>query len=395
MEEKNLDFDKTIDRRNTNCLKFDFAVERGRDKDILPLWVADMDFQTSSLILDVLEQRVRHGIFGYTESKESYFESVAGWMKKKFDWTVKKESMIKTPGVVFALAMAVQAYTKEGDAVLVQQPVYYSFMDVIRDNNRSVLSSDLILSEDGKYYTDFEDFERKIVENNVKLFILCSPHNPVGKVWTKEELTRMGEICLKHSVVVVSDEIHEDFVYGEKKHTVFASISEDFDNIAVTCTSPAKTFNLAGLHIANIFISNTKLREKFKGRFAAAGFSQLNTMGIAASEAAYNVGETWYEAMLEYVKGNIDFVREYLKNEMPEIKLIEPEGTYLLWLDFRALGLRERELEELIGKRAKVWLDRGSAFGNAGAGFERINVACPRKTLAEALDRIKNAINSR
>lgn len=393
MSEKNLNFGKVIERRGTDCLKYDFAVRRGMPEGVLPLWVADMDFMTSSKILDAVEERVRHGIFGYTESRESYFEAVSGWMQGRHDWTVKRNWLVKTPGVVFALAMAVKAYSKADDAVLIQKPVYYPFTEVIEDNGRIALSNDLVLGDDGKYHIDFEDFERKIVENHIPLFLLCSPHNPVSRVWTREELIRIGEICLKHHVTIVSDEIHEDFVYGDRKHYVFANLKKEFENISVICTSPAKTFNLAGLQVSNIFIPNGDLRKLFKRQIAAAGYSQLNAIGLTACEAAYNYGGEWYEAMMKYLAENIDFMKNYIKEELPKLKMIEPEGTYLVWVDFRELGLSEEQLEELIIKKANLWLDSGAIFGSVGAGFERFNVACPRTILEQALEQLKAAIS--
>ena len=391
MTEENINFDQVIQRKNTDCLKYDFAVKHGMPESVLPLWVADMDFKTSERILDAVIERVKHGVFGYTESGENYFESVAGWMQKRHDWEVQRNWLVKTPGVVVALAMAVKAYSRPGDAVLIQQPVYYPFAGVITDNDRVALSSDLVRSEDGKYHIDFQDFERKIVENNVPLFLLCSPHNPVSRVWTKEELLKIGEICLKHHVVVVSDEIHEDFVFGDRKHYVFADLKKEFADISITCTSPAKTFNLAGLQVSNIFIPNENLRRQFKKQLAAAGYSQLNTIGLTACEAAYNVGDHWYEEMMKYIAGNIEFMKNYIETELPRLKMTEPEGTYLVWVDFRGLGLSEAELEELIVKKANLWLDSGAMFGRAGEGFERFNVACPRSILAQALEQLKTA----
>lgn len=393
-QEKNIDFDEIVDRKNTDCLKFDFAVQRGMPADVLPLWVADMDFKTSSLILDEIHKRVDHGIFGYTETTEKYYEAVQSWLKNHHNLDIKPEWVVKTPGVVFALAMAVKAFSKEGEAVLIQQPVYYPFSNVIRGNNRKLVSSDLALSDDGKYHIDFEDFEKKIVENDVKLFLLCSPHNPVGRVWTKEELKKIADICIRHEVVVVSDEIHADFTFEGYTHTPLVNVDERIKDYCVTATSPAKTFNLAGLQISNIIISNKKLRAAFEKEIDVAGYSQLNTLGIVACEAAYKYGEEWYQALKKYLKSNLDFVREYLKEELPQVKLIEPEGTYLIWLDFRGLGLCERELENLIVHKAKLWLDSGAIFGNVGAGFQRINIATNKITLKEALDRIKDAVDS-
>lgn len=388
------DFDTVVERRGTNCLKYDFARERGKKEDVLPLWVADMDFPTAPCVIERLEKTLQHGIFGYSEGKEAYFEAVAGWYRENFQWEVQRRWMVKTPGVVFALAAAVRAFTKEGDAVLLQQPVYYPFSEVITDNHRVLVNSPLKL-KDGRYEIDFPDFEKKIAENKVKLFLLCSPHNPVGRVWEEWELLKLGEICLNHGVIVVSDEIHSDFVFPGKKHHVFASLSQKLAGITVTCTAPSKTFNLAGLQISNIFISNPELKYSFKQAVAAAGYSQVNLMGLNACQAAYEEGREWLEQLKEYLLGNLAFVREYLKEKIPEITLIEPEGTYLLWLDFRKLGMTKEQQEDLIVNQAKLWLDSGSMFGADGEGFERINIACPRSILKKALEQLEAAVRSR
>lgn len=394
MQQKSLEkinFNIVVNRKNTNCLKYDFAVRRGRPENVLPLWVADMDFKVAPEITQAIEKRVTHGIFGYSEVKEEYFEAVAAWMEQKHGWHVEEDWLVKTPGVVFALAMAVQAFTEPGDAVIIQQPVYYPFSEVIADNGRRIVDNTLELKEDGKYHINFEDFEQKVKENHVKLFLLCSPHNPVGRVWTKEELKKIAAICRKYDVIVVSDEIHEDFVFNGK-HQVFADLSEDAKNRTITCTAPSKTFNLAGLQVSNIWIANPKLREKFKKQIAAAGYSQLNTLGLTACEAAYRYGGEWHAELLGYLKSNLNFLREFLQTRLPEVKLIEPEGTYLVWLDFGSLGLTEEQREELLTKKAGIWLDSGAIFGAAGEGFERINIACPRSILKDALERIERAV---
>lgn len=393
MAERNLDFDTIIDRKNTDCLKYDFAKRRGMPEDVLPLWVADMDFKTSSYVEDALAERARHGIFGYSESQTPYFEIVRDWMKRHHDWEVKEPWLIKTPGVVFALAMAVKAYTEPGDGVLIQSPVYYPFSEVIEDNGRRIVSNTLVLGEDHKYHIDFEDFERQIKENQIKLFFLCNPHNPVGRVWTAEELTRLGDICLKYQVTVVSDEIHSDFIF-RGKHQVFADLKKEYADITVTCTAPSKTFNLAGLLLSNIFISNRELRHKFRQQVNAAGISQLSPFGLVACETAYTQGEEWYQAMLAYVAENIAFTKEYVEKHLPGVEMVEHEGTYLVWLDFRKTGLSVEELEDLIVNRAKLWLDSGKIFGKSGEGFQRINVACPRRILEEALHRIEEQLQA-
>ena len=391
MAERNLDFDRIIDRKNTRCLKYDFAVKRGMPEDVLPLWVADMDFETSSYIEDALTERVQEGIFGYSDVQTPYFEIIRDWMIRHHDWEPQEKWLIKTPGVVFALAMAVKAYTDPGDKVLLQQPVYYPFSEVITDNGREVVSNDLVLTEDGTYKIDFADFEQKIIVNGIKLFLLCSPHNPVGRVWTKEELEKIGDICVKHGVTVVSDEIHNDFIW-EGTHTVFAGIKKEFADISVTCTSPSKTFNLASMLISNIFIPNQILRRKFRKEMDRAGISQLSVLGLVATEAAYAHGDEWYAAMKNYVRDNIAFARAYVEENLPGVRMIDTQGTYLIWLDFRQTGLTVEQLDHKIIYEAGLWLDSGKIFGKTGEGFERINVACPRAVLQEALDRIRGIL---
>lgn len=385
-------FNEIIDRKGTDSLKYDFAVERGLPKDVLPLWVADMDFPVEDHIKEALIKASEHAIFGYSDTKDDYFEVLSSWYERRFFWKVKKEWLVKTPGVVFAIAMAIQALTRENEAIIIQEPVYYPFSSTIRANNRKLVINNLVLKKD-KYHIDFVDFEKKIIENNVKLFILCSPHNPVGRVWTREELQKLANICLKHKVYIFSDEIHSDLVYEKDTHTIFANLGKDVEDSCIVATAPSKTFNIAGLQVSNIWIANKKMRDSFKEAIDRAGYSQLNNMGLIATKVAYKYGEEWLEELKIYLKSNIDFVRKFLKDKLPNIKLIEPEGTYLLWLDCRELGLSEKERQGLIQNKSKLWLDTGTMFGKAGAGFERINIACPRKTLEEAMNRLKEAIN--
>lgn len=394
MAEKNLNFDEVIERRGTDCLKYDFAVRRGMPEDVLPLWVADMDFKTSSYVEDAIIERTKHGIFGYSEVQGGYFEAVAGWMKRHHNWDVDEKWLIKTPGVVFALAMAVKAYTDIGDYVLIQQPVYYPFSEVIEDNGRVVVSNDLFIGDDNRYHIDFADFEKKIAENHIRLFLLCNPHNPSGRVFTEEELTRLGDICLKYGVIVVSDEIHNDFVF-KGNHKVFASVKKEYEDISVICTSPSKTFNLASMLISNIFIPNRQLKARFRKQVDAAGISQLNVLGLIATQAAYTKGEEWYQAMHAYVKENIAYVKQYVAEQLPGVTVIDGEGTYLVWLDFRATGIDADELDRRIIYDAKLWLDSGKIFGHTGRGFQRINVAAPRKVITECFDRIKLVIEKK
>lgn len=393
MAEKNLDFDTVVDRRNTYSLKYDFAAKRNMPEDLMPLWVADMDFKVSSYIQEALLKQTEHGIFGYSEVQEEYFQVVKQWMERHYEWEIESRWLVKTPGVVFALAMAVKAFTQEGDGVLIQQPVYYPFSEVIVDNGRKVVSNTLVQDEAGRYGIDFQDFEEKIVKEKIKLFFLCNPHNPVGRVWSREELERLGDICCRHHVIVVSDEIHGDFVFSGKHH-VFASLKEEYKEISIVATSPSKTFNIAGLQVSNILIPNQELKRKFQKQIDAAGYSQLNVMGLVATKAAYEYGDEWYEAMYQYVKENIAYTKQFIEEKLPQVRLAENQGTYLLWLDFRELKLSEIELEELIIKKAKLWLDSGRIFGTAGKGFQRINVACPRKILTEALTRLELAVKS-
>ena len=385
------DFDEVIDRRNTDCLKYDFAVQRGRPKDVLPFWVADMDFAIAQEIEDALVKRCQHGIFGYREATDGYFAALQNWYLKHFNWQVQRPWLIKTPGVVFALAMAVKAFTEPGDGVLVQQPVYYPFTEVIRDNDSEVVNAPLALVN-GHYEIDFADLEQKLANPKVKLMFLCSPHNPVGRVWTKEELLKVGDLCLKYNVITVSDEIHSDFVWDDNTHTSFATLGEEYQQNCIVCTAPSKTFNLAGLQVSNIFIPNQKLRRAFRKQIDAAGYSQLNTLGLVACQAAYAYGEEWLTQVKAYIRSNITFVDDYLKQNLPQIKMLPIEGTYLVWLDCSALGMTADEREQWLWHEAKLWLDGGGIFGKEGEAFERINVACPRATLLQSLEQLKAAV---
>ena len=387
-------FDEAVERRGTGCLKYDFAKERGKKEDVLPLWVADMDFKTAPAVTERLQKVVEHGIYGYSDSKEDYFAAVSGWYHDHFDWDVKPEWLVKTPGVVFALAAAVRAYTEKGDTVLIQQPVYYPFRNTILSNDRECVNSPLVL-EDGRYRMDLDDMERKIREHDVKLFILCSPHNPVGRVWTKDELAAAGRLCEKYDVIVVSDEIHSDFTYGGLTHTVFPSISPQLAERTILCTAPSKTFNLAGLQVSNIFVPDQKLRRAMRRAIDQTGYGNLNMMGLAACQAAYEEGEDWLQDLKRYLTDNLAYLRQRIKEDLPGIRLIEPEGTYLVWLDLRQLDLSEEEQRKLIVDDARLWLDTGTMFGAEGAGFERINIACPRSTLKEAMDRLARALQKK
>lgn len=386
-----VDFDTVPNRRGTNCFKYDFAREMGMPEDVLPLWVADMDFPTAPAVLERLHALAEHGIFGYTGVKDAYFSAVHNWYAQRFGWETQRSWLVTTPGVVFAIAIAIRAFTQKRDAILIQQPVYYPFANKVTENDRQLVVNPLVL-KNGRYEMDFADMERKIVDYHVKMLLLCSPHNPVGRVWTKEELLRVGEICQKHGVLVVSDEIHADFTYAGHTHRVFASVKSEFADFTITCTAPSKTFNLAGLQNSNIFIPNRQLRHAYKKELSACGCGGTNCMGMAACQAAYEAGADWLEQLKQYLAGNLAYIRQFLREKLPEIALIEPEGTYLVWLDLRKLGLTEQQQRQLIVQDAKLWLDTGTLFGQGGEGFERINIACPRTTIEQAMQRLEHAV---
>ena len=383
-------FDKVIDRRGTGCIKYDFSLEHGVPEDALPMWVADMDFRTAPEITQELRRVTDHGIYGYTGVQEDYKAAVTAWYRDRFGWQADPNWMIQTPGVVFALAMSVLAFTKPGEGVLVQRPVYHPFSNMIIRNKRQLVNSPLVL-KDGCYSIDFDDFERKASLPEVRLFLLCSPHNPVGRVWTPEELKTLEEICLRHDVIVVSDEIHSDFVWDGHTHHVLAGISETYHQNTVICTAPSKTFNLAGLQTSNIFIPDPALRKRFRETIEAVGYGLPNLFGLSACRAAYTGGASWLEQAKRYIWDNICFMDRYLREEIPQLRMTKPEGTYLTWVDFRDLGLSENQRQELLLQKAKLWLDSGAMFGPEGEGFERFNLACPRALLEQGLEQLKKA----
>ncbi len=389
-------FDQVINRYGTDCIKYDFKKRRGMPEDVLPLWVADMDFQAPQEVIDTLVKKSQHGIYGYSESGDAYFESFANWYKEYFNWEVKRPWLVKTPGVVYAVTQAIHAFTEVGDGVMIQEPVYYPFKESVEVNNRKIVINELIYDQN-EYKIDFEAFEKQIVEERVKLFILCSPHNPVGRVWTKEELIRMGDICLANDVLVVADEIHADFTYNGYEHYVFAKLKEEYAPITITCTAPSKTFNLAGLHISNVVISSGKRRKRYREAIERSGFSQLSIMGLVACEAAYSYGHEWLKQLKIYLEANLDYFINRLESEIPGAKVVKPEGTYLVWVDISGVeklkGMTPKELDSFMVDEAKLWLDGGTMFGAGGEGFQRFNIACPRSILVQALDQLVNAIN--
>ena len=383
----NYDFDTVTDRKNTNAIKYDLAKKRGKPEDAVSLWVADMDFPTAPCIQKAVAEKAAHGIWGYSRPDNRYYDALKKWYKERHNFEVQNEWVVNTPGVCFALATAIKAFTNEGESVLIQKPVYYPFFNIINSLQRKVVNSSLIL-KNNHYEIDFDDFERKIVQENVKMFILCSPHNPGGRVWTKQELQKISEICLAHNVLVVSDEIHSDITFGSNVHTVYGSLSEQALKNSIICTAPSKSFNLAGLQFSNIFIADEKLRKAFSKELDKTGYDEPSVFGIVAATAAYSEGADWFDSVKSYIWENILFAKNYIEENAPQIKVLVPEGTYLLWLDFSKTGLSDSEINDRVLNKAKVWLDRGSMFGKEGEKFQRINCATPRIILEDALKRI-------
>ena len=388
------DFDTPIDRTHTWSIKHDFKKENGKADDILPLWVADMDFRSPDSVVEALKKAVDHGIFGYSRADESYFDAVAAWYQKRHHLTLQPEWMTCTPGIVFALSIAVRAFSQEGDAVLIQPPVYHPFSRAILRNKRTLVENPLVL-KDGHYEMDLEDLEQKVLDEHVKLMILCNPHNPVGRVWTREELTALADICLRHHVYVISDEIHGDFVWRGHEQTPYASISEEACLHSMMCTAPSKTFNLAGMATSNLFIPDPEMRRKFRSELLDVGQENMNRLGLFACRAAYEGGGEWLDQLIGYLAGNLALVRDFCKNRVPQIQLVEPEGTYLAWLDCRELGMTDDELMAFFSDEAKVWLDPGTHSGEQGSGFMRFNLGSSRSVIARALDQIEAAWKKR
>ena len=346
-----------------------------------------MDFPTAPCIQKAVAEKAAHGIWGYSRPDNRYYDALKKWYKERHNFEVQNEWVVNTPGVCFALAAAVKAFTKEGESVLIQKPIYYPFFNIINSLQRKVVNSSLIL-KNNHYEIDFDDFERKIVQENVKMFILCSPHNPGGRVWTKQELQKISEICLAHNVLVVSDEIHSDITFGSNVHTVYGSLSEQALKNSIICTAPSKSFNLAGLQFSNIFIADEKLRKAFSKELDKTGYDEPSVFGIVAATAAYSEGADWFDSVKSYIWENILFAKNYIEENASQIKVLVPEGTYLLWLDFSKTGLSDSEINDRVLNKAKVWLDSGSMFGKEGEKFQRINCATPRIILEDALKRI-------
>lgn len=380
------DFDEIIPRRGTNSYKWDSAQE-----DVLPMWVADMDFRTAPAIVEALRKRVEHGIFGYTKVPSAYYEAIIGWFAHRHGWQIGKDWIIYTSGVVPALSAVIKALTVPGDRVLVQTPVYNCFFSSIRNNSCEMVASPLIYLNE-TYRIDYDDLERKAADPKVKLFLLCNPHNPAGRVWTRRELTRIGEICLQHGVLVIADEIHCELVYQGHIYTPFASISEEFLMHSVTCISPSKAFNLAGLQIANIICADKGMRIKIDKAININEVCDVNPFGVEALIAAYNEGTEWLEALKHYLSGNYNYLKAFFMEYLPKLPVVMLEGTYLVWVDCTALKRSSKEIADDLLKKEKLWVNDGGIYGEAGEGFIRINIACPRERLIEGLNKLKHAL---
>ncbi|MGB4369860.1 MAG: MalY/PatB family protein [Caldicoprobacterales bacterium] len=386
------DFDKPIERSNTHSVKWDNLDTTFGAADVLPMWVADMDFACPKPILDSIEERNRHGIFGYTTHPDSLYESVIGWMKKRHGWNVAKEWILYSPGVVTSLNLAIMSFTQPGDSVIIQSPVYPPFFSVVKNNDRTLVVNPLI-EKSGYYSIDFKNLEDQMA-SGCKMMILCSPHNPVGRVWTRTELDRIAKLCEKYEVLLISDEIHSDLIMPGHKHTPIATVSQYIKQNSVTCIAPSKTFNVPGLTTSAVIIPNPKLRMEFKKTINGIGIGMSNVFGMVAMEAAYTHGESWLEDLIIYLDDNINCLMEYLETNIPEIKVTKPQGTYLVWLDCRALNMDGKTLHKFMINKGKLGLNNGLDFGPDGEGFLRMNIACPRVTLEEGLNRLNKAVKA-
>lgn len=378
-------FDPKYDRTGTGAIKY-----RNLPENTIPMWIADMDFKSPPAVTDALIKAAQHGIYGYGDTDDEYDALIVDWYDRRIGWKIEKDQILKIPGVMFGVAAAIRAVTEPNDAVLICQPVYYPFAKIIPDNHRRTVISELVL-KNGRYEIDFEDFENKIKQEKVKAFLLCSPHNPVGRVWSRTELAEIAQICLKNGVYIISDEIHSDFIYPGYKHIPISSLSDEIADRTITCLSPTKTFNLAGLQAANIVVPNRNLRIRIKKECAATGYSHLNIMATAATKAAYKHGEEWLEGLLQYLGQNIAILRTAFPGDAP-VSALNLEGTYLAWLDCRKLKMSPSELDNLFLSKAGIWLHNGHTFGAGGDGFMRMNIACPNSVLKEAIERIKFAV---
>lgn len=385
-------FDKVIDRSNTYAVKYDERMKNFGTDDIIPLWIADMDFETAQPIIDAIKKRAEHGIYGYVSKPDSYFQAFCDWQKKRNNWDVNKELVSFSPGVVPSLSAIVREFTSENDTVLIQTPVYPEFYDVAEVWGRTVIENQLI-ENDGIYSIDFKDFEEKL-KQGPKLFIFCNPQNPVGRVWTRDELTKITDLCLKYNVLIVSDEIHADLMLWGNKHIPTATISKPINDITITCTSCSKTFNLAGLQASYAVFPNKESKNKFDTFWRNLEIHRNNCFSLVGLETAYKEGEEWLEQLIPYLEGNIEYIRDYCKNNIPQIKPAKPESTYLVWLDCRELGLNNEELKNFMINKAQLGLNAGNSFSRSLSGFMRMNVACPRSILEKAMKQLEEAVKN-
>lgn len=386
-----MNFDKQITRNLTGSEKWDGMNTIFGTADALPMWVADMDFESPPSVIEAMQKRVEHGVFGYTMQTDAYKQSIVNWMKQRHQWEIEADWLVFCPGVVPALSFAVQAFTEPGDKIVIQPPVYPPFHSVVQNHGRELVLNPL-KQENGQYTMDLEALEQIFSRDQVKMLILCSPHNPVGRVWSALELEALTQLCIEHHVLIVSDEIHADLVYGEQKHTPLANISEQARSRSIICTSPSKTFNIAGLNTSNIIIPDPDIRDTFKKALQLYHVGSISALGSTAAEAAYTGGAEWLDEALVYMQHNIDYVLDYLQERIPEIKAQRPEATYLLWLDFRALGMTPDETAAFLLSRAKLAFNQGAAFGQGGEGFMRMNIACSKATVVEAMKRLDRAV---
>ena len=385
-------FNEKIDRSNNHSAKWEEMGNKFISNDLWPMWIADMDLKTAPVIIDAMREKLEQGIFGYVYRPASYYQSAADWIERRFDYKIDPKTLINSPGVVPTLSILVRLMTKANEKVLIQSPVYYPFSAVVRENERELVVNELVKDETGYYTIDFEDFEKKVSDEKVTLFIMCSPHNPVGRVWKREELQKMSELCLKYNVRVIADEIWRDIVMPGHKHIPAASLSKEIEHNTITCFSPTKTFNIAGLQASFATLPREeewKMLDEELGRLDIKRNSPFSLVGF---EAAYTKGEEWLEELLIHLDGNMDYVVNFVKERIPEVKVRKSEGTYLMWLDFSGLGMTKEELSMFMQKEAKIALDDGFWFGENGAGFERMNIACPRYMVEEGMNRIENAV---
>lgn len=399
-------FDQEIDKKGTNSIKWEFifgedgpiygdhADPKHGDDRLLPMFVADMDFRTVPEVIEALSNRAAHGVFGYAMPDDRYFEAMCGWFKRHYDWEIQPDWVEVTPGIVSTLNMLVQQFSKPGEKVLIQRPVYHPFTYAIENNGREVVSNTLVM-ENGRYTMDFDDLAEKVADPELKLAIFCSPHNPIGRVWTKEELLKFGQICIDNNVLIISDEIHCDLIFSGHKFHAFANLSPEFAQNSISCTAPSKTFNLAGLKTSNIIVPNPELLKGLQTAISRNGLYGKNSFGMTATRVAYTCGDTWLAEAMAYIEANYNYMVNFFQTQLPQFRVFPLEGTYLAWVDFSALNLSQPELVKLMREEAKLLLNSGDVFGPEGEGYMRFNIACHRSILEEAMGRLKKVLGQK